>query len=157
MDGRNRGVLGTMNVVAFDPGGTTGIATRINGELITCTADDYQSAWEFIQPGLDVVIYERFASAVATSHDALYTIELVGGIKALCWHYHVPIIRHEPQNRIAYLEEAKTIVHAMRKEAGEKLGEKARHEYDALAHLLCHEKEGTKIVTRRWGRGISNA
>lgn len=143
------------NIVAFDPGGHTGIAARINGQLVTCVADKPVQAWEFISPQLDVVVYERFASSVATSHDALYTIELVGGIQALCWKLGVPVIRHEPQNRKAFMEEAIQLVKEMRN--GEPLTSLAVHEYDALAHLLAHEHFGTRLATRRWGTGISNA
>lgn len=146
------------SVLAFDPGGTTGVALRDHdGSITTCTVGRPQEAWDFIQEGLDVVVYERFASSVATSHDALYTIEIIGGIQALCHRLRIPIVRHEPQNRKAWLDEARDIVHDARRVAGVPLGKLVVHEIDALAHLLCHEALGSRIVTRRWGTGISNA
>lgn len=145
-----------MNILAFDPGGHSGVALRLDGELSTCITMNYKDTWDFIQPGLDVIVYERFASSIATSHDALYTIELCGGIQALAERLGIEVVRHEPQNRIAFVTKAREIITEMR--GDDVKGDGFVHEADALAHLLAFEyleSRGKRARTRNWGRGLT--
>ena len=46
-----------MNILAIDPGGTTGLAMRLNGELVSCVATKPSEVWNFIVPELDEVVW----------------------------------------------------------------------------------------------------
>jgi hypothetical protein len=166
----------SVNTLAIDPGGHTGLALKLDGKVTTAVADRPSQVWEFITPELDEVIYERFASSVATSHFAIYTIELCGSIqgrvaalnefmaqiRGKCYGdgnfgHVMTLIRHEPQNRIAFLAEAKEFVHAQRRAEGKPLDKTIVHEIDAYAHLLAREALGDNVRKRDYGKGISNA
>lgn len=163
-----------MNIVALDPGGNTGVAMRLNGELSTCVCSKPSQVWDLLVPELDEVVYERFASSIATSHFAIYTIELCGSIQGRIYAlnefmplladkdevalgHRVVLVRHEPQNRNGFIKEAKEIVHEMRRAEGKPYDKTIVHEIDAMAHLLAREALGDDVRKRDWGRGISNA
>lgn len=121
-----------MVTLAIDPGGTTGIAVRFDdGRVMTCTATSPRELWQFFQdPKPDKVVFEIFSTGGRVDKYMIYTIELVGGIKALCEGLSIQGYAHPPQARKAFIEQAKAILKGTRH---------VIHEVDALAHLLAHE------------------
>lgn len=130
-------------ILAIDPGGTTGIAIRMNdGSIQTCvcqtmTGDkkkefDSTSLYDMIcTPGITHVVYEMFQAELISKY-GLHTVRLVGAIEALCWKLNIPVLAHMPQMRRPFLDEAKKIL-------TKKGGRYVIHEVDALAHLLRME------------------
>jgi hypothetical protein len=121
-------------ILAIDPGGTTGIAYRMpNDELLTCAVTTPQELWAFFSPiKPDIVVFEIFATGNRVDRYMIYTIELVGGIKAACEILDIQGYAHSPQMRKSFLAEADVILRAKRTPY-------VVHEKDALAHLLCIE------------------
>jgi hypothetical protein len=144
-----------MNIMAIDPGGTTGVSIRLGDKTWTCVCTKPTELYELLVPELDEVVYERFASSIATSHFALYTIELVGAIQGICWARNIKLLRHEPQNRIAFMKEAKELVTSQRELEGKPYDKTIVHEIDATAHRLAREALGDDVRRRDWGTGIS--
>jgi hypothetical protein len=118
-------------VLALDPGGSTGIALRLpNGAWETNTVTDPADLWDFIRERPDVVVFEIFSTSGRVDKYMIYTIELVGGIKALCYALSIRSIAHAPVKRYPFLAQAEELVRGQ---------EHTRHEVDALAHLLAFE------------------
>lgn len=122
--------------LALDPGGTTGVAIRFpDGSWMTCTTGDPPSLWKFFQdPKPDEVIFELFSTMGRVDRYMLYTVELVGGIKALCNALDIIGYAHTPQQRKAFIVAAKELLESRKKDHKYVI-----HEVDALAHLLYHE------------------
>ena len=123
-----------MNILSIDPGGTTGIAVSVGGEIATCTSKDAQEVWGMVQR-FDIIIIERFATSGLLSKYGLHTIEIVGGVKALCYTLDKPLYVHQPQERYAFQQQAHTML----------LDRKVAfliHEEDSLAHLLAYMERG---------------
>lgn len=117
------------NVLAIDPGQTTGIAIKLNGSYTTCVANSPEEVWELVSKlQWDTVICENFATAGRISTYGLLTVRTIGGIQAICWKYKLPLVMRMPQHR--YSKQAKA------KEANIAT---TIHEQDALAHLLSWE------------------
>lgn len=120
-----------MIILAFDPGGTTGIAIyadygeHLTVETLTKTARETPE-WLDHFGVVDVVIVERFATAGLLSKYGLETIDLVGQIKGWCLARKIQCVVQSPQSRKAWLNDA------------EFFDKKKRviHEIDALSHLL---------------------
>jgi hypothetical protein len=122
------------NVLAIDPGGTTGIAVCIGGEIATCTSTDPEEVWGMCQR-FDVIVIERFATSGMMSKYGLWTIEIVGGVRAIAYLHDKQLFIHSPQERYAYQQ----IAHKML------LDRKVPfviHEEDALAHYLAYQERG---------------
>lgn len=126
------------NVLAIDPGGTTGLAFRINGKIGTSTTGTPKQLYDFIlelQDQWQQIIVEDFASSGKLSTYGLYTIRLIGGIEALCIEHRIPITVQMPQFRYHARMAAEhywtttTRRHVI-------------HEHDALMHLLAWEEDG---------------
>lgn len=117
--------------MAIDPGGTTGIAIKTPNGYHTSVCKTDEELWELFVSPPSLVIIEWFSAELISKY-GLSTVELVGGVKALCWSKNIPLIRHVPQERIAFIKPAKEILKALgyRREI---------HEVDALAHLLSWE------------------
>lgn len=118
-----------MIILSIDPGGTTGIAIKTDGRYTTCVCKSDEELWELFRNTPDVVIIENFVAELISKY-GLSTVQLVGGVKALCWTKRIPLIVHPPQKRKAFLEQAKEILSKDHREI---------HEVDALAHLLAYE------------------
>ena len=121
-------------ILALDPGGTTGIAIRLqDGAWDTSTTRDPQELWTFFTSTKpDAVVFELFSTMGRVDKYMLHTVELVGGIKALCHALDIDGYAHVPQNRYGFLEAAEDMLRARRRPF-------VVHEKDALAHLLAWE------------------
>lgn len=120
-------------ILAIDPGGTTGIAYRMpDSSLRTCTVTSPQELWAFFNPKPDIVVFEVFTTGNRVDKYMIYTIELVGGIKAACEILGISGYAHSPQMRKSFIEDARVALRATREPF-------MIHEVDALAHLLCIE------------------
>ena len=123
-------------IVAFDPGGTTGVAVKVGDDYHTTTATSPLEVYRwFLDPKPDRVVFEIFSTQGRVDKYMIYTIVLVGGIKAACEVLNIPGYAHTPQTRKAFIEEARQILRGKRH---------VIHEVDALAHLLAHEYKRKK-------------
>lgn len=115
-------------IISLDPGGTIGVASKINGEYNSFELKDEEELWHLLNEKPDLVIAENFVAELISKY-GLYTVQLIGGIKALCYTHNIPLVLQMPQKRIAFVKEAKVIV-----------GKRPRdHEWAAMAHLLAYE------------------
>jgi len=118
-----------LNILAIDPGVSIGVAVKIDSKIFTAVYSDPRDLFELIQENshvLNYIIIEKFSTAGNISKYGLYTIEVVGGVKALCLVYSIRCILQTPQQRLPFMDDAAKYT---RKE----------HEQDALAHLLRYE------------------
>lgn len=126
-------------MIAIDPGVNIGLAMReTDGTLNLHTTREPDMLWDLLKvPKIEGVIVEKFATAGRLSKYGLYTIEIVGGVKALCYSMGIPLWIQIPQFRYRMLTEARKYT----KQAD------THHAIDALAHLLVREdmiKRGLK-------------
>jgi len=122
-----------MHILSVDPGGTTGIAYQLVGPndqylIDTTFIETPEPLYDLVlEHKWDIVLCERFATAGRLSKYGIYTIQLVGGVHALCYEHGLKFQYRQPQNRTAFQDAAKAWFR----------GEKhLDHEEDALAHLL---------------------
>lgn len=119
-------------IVGIDPGVSTGVAfalETVSGfQYQTATMVTPEDVWDIVATqNIDVVIIEQFA-AQTISRYGLHTVEIVGGVMAICHRNHTQIIRDTPQERRPYLPLARAMV--------EKGKGHTIHEVDALSHVL---------------------
>ena len=124
-------------IVAFDPGGTTGCAMRMNvsGDILTCPLSKPEEVFDMIRDCVKsdpntIVVYEDFIGTKIDIHGSK-TIKIIGGIVALCYVYKLAVTRHTPQKRRPFLDQSAEMM-SSRKNI-------TVHEKDALAHLLAWE------------------
>lgn len=117
--------------LGIDPGVTTGMAIAFieEGEIKyhTWTCNTKEEVWDFITPIVEQACVEQFEAQLISKY-GLHTVELVGGIEAMCHTRNIPLYRHTPQQRYPYLEAAGQL---RTKGKGH-----THHEKDALAHVL---------------------
>lgn len=146
-------------IIAIDPGQSTGIAIKTDNDYIVenqyvtkvlkheLNQHTAEQVWNLLIDvfedsqsgsktndvvtwyGIEVVI-ERFATSGVLSKYGAETIEIVGGVKALCQLYEIPIFVHQPQTRYPFQQQAKEMLSTKKH---------VIHEEDALAHLLAFE------------------
>lgn len=118
-------------IISIDPGGTTGLAIRYpDGQWMTVALTRPSELWEFFEAGPDHVVFEIFTPQGRADQYMTYTIELVGGIKALLYALKLTGTAHTPGARVAYMLQAEEMLRPH---------EHVIHEVDALAHLLAYE------------------
>lgn len=122
-----------MHILSIDPGGTTGIAYQLVGpheqkKISTTHKLTPEGLYDLVlEYKWDVVLCERFSTAGRMSSFGIYTIQLVGGVHALCYTHDIQFVYRQPQNRKAFQDVAK---------AWFKGAKHLDHEEDALAHML---------------------
>lgn len=134
-----------LNLIAIDPGGTTGIAVKMAAadHYATSTETSPEKVWQLLTACLwDHVIVEKFATGGRISKYGLDTVEIVGGIRALCHTLRFPISLRQPTQRYAWQETAKDYL----KSQGT---HHVIHEIEALAHLMAwQDKYDTTFALR---------
>lgn len=113
-----------MNIIAFDPGHTTGWALLSGGEIEAGSFSMWADVWEIIggytsaPPRLEAIIIEAFVlrrgKALALSGSKLETVQVIGYIKAVCDHFGIKYVEQQPACkaiRVAKIEGLN--VHAM--------------------------------------------
>lgn len=121
--------------LALDPGGTTGVAIRLaDGRVMTTAVTQASELWDFFAEANrpEQVIFEVFNTAGRVDKHMIHTMELVGGIKALCYALRIPGYAYSPQHRYAFKTDAEKILKSLKRRY-------VVHELDALSHLLAHE------------------
>lgn len=126
-------------IVAFDPGGSTGIATLTIEDdgtrtYTSQTLVEPTNVWDYLGyiENVSAVICEQFSSGGAVSKYGFKTVRVLGGIHALCHFRGIPLTWHAPAKRMPYLAEAIVIVVG---NGGKK--STSEHEFTATAHLLA--------------------
>lgn len=124
-------------VIAIDPGGTTGVAIRIEqGRYVTVAIKHLEQLYNIIWTGnFSHMIMENF-QAETISKWGLHTVRVVGGCYAIALKQKITYVQHVPQNRYAFQEDAKDYLKVQ--QAATKL-RFVIHEEDALAHLFRWE------------------
>jgi hypothetical protein len=101
-----------------------------DGTWMTSSINRPSELWAFLNAGPDEVVFELFIPRGLVDHWGTYTIELVGGIKALIHQLNLHGFAHTPGERVVFISAAESML---------KGREHTVHEVDALAHLLAHE------------------
>lgn len=144
LDAKNRRIVGGTTqrlhapprsgemILAIDPGGHSGVALRLpTGKLLTNTVTTPSELFNFFLEKPDLCVFEIFATGGRVDQHMIYTIELVGGIKAVCYALGIKAYAHVPQARNPWILQAADLL---------KGTEHTRHEIDATAHLLAFEE-----------------
>lgn len=128
----------SLNIIAFDPGISTGVSIFEQGDFInayTFTERELEGYVRCINKGqvqLDYIIIEEFrlrqSKAAAQTNDPLYTPQLIGKLKE--WFSKYTIVMQQPSvaNGPRFFTKKKV------KELGIKW--QSEHEYDAIVHGL---------------------
>lgn len=125
-----------MNILAIDPGVTTGVAVFLDREkqYHTFATKEWHDIYDlFKTKGIDTVVIENFKATTISTY-GLHTVRLVGGMEALAYFNDVKYVVHQPQKRYAFMDMSKRIID--KDHSGWVI-----HEADALGHLLAHQYE----------------
>lgn len=123
------------DIVAFDPGNHTGIAWK-DGDVYGTNMifEDLPRVYTYLVNKPKLVVVEQFYTPGNIDRHGLYTVRLIGGIQALCWLHHVPLVEHMPGPPQPLVEKAR----AWHKERHLKY---TQHHLDSLAHLWLYEEQ----------------
>jgi len=142
-----------MIVIAIDPGIRIGCAVCMDGPYRTCTYDQSTLA-DFYDTlrAADRVILEDFDTGGRVDHNMLRTVQVIGGVKAVCLLHHVRFELQWPQERRSFIQDA---IDLLKKQGRRVVNTKQEdnHEIDALAHLLAWEHYQTHPQDRPKRRG----
>ncbi len=108
------------------------MAFYVEGQIRTCVAFSDREVLELLD-GAKLVIIERFATSGRISSYGLQTVELVGAIKGWCWSRGVDFHLSTPTQRYPQMGVAEQAVGSIITPS-----KFAKHEVDALAHLLAY-------------------
>lgn len=133
--------------LAIDPGESTGLAwvnvrPDVARDLKTTVAPNREAVYEFmrrLEP--DVVILENFATGQRLNLHSRYTIELCGGVHAVCVMLEAKLVLHTPKHRLPGMDLAEAILISQRGPRGttrKGAGVWTDHEHDAAAHLCVY-------------------
>ena len=129
-------------LVAIDPGPHTGIACRLTDDSFVTIAKEHPGdVWSMLKHDPPkMVACETFYTGGRIDIHMLRTIEMVGGVKAVCHMLQIPLFVQQPQERTAFLDEARALLGEYYSRATKtQRRAAAEHELDALAHLLLLE------------------
>lgn len=124
-----------MLILSVDPGILSGIAVRIHDTYRTFTTKTNSDIYSLvIESRWDYVIVESFATDNNISKFGLRTVELVGGLEALCWHDGLTFVRRTPMQRTPFVYRAKQKLALL-----QQVHTITPHEISALSHLIGFE------------------
>lgn len=133
-------------VLGVDPGEHVGLAVwthwRDSVEVWEFHTVTGYTAWDYLCERDDWthVVCENFQSAGFQTRDGQTTLRLIGGIIAICRDRGYVLTLQPPQKRLAFVDEAKALVHARGQE----------HAISATAHLLAWKasclKDGALVI-----------
>lgn len=132
-----------MLILSIDPGGTTGLASNINGQYETWVQPDRRELYDFIStlPNGVIVLVEQFVTSNIHSHKwGIFTTEIVGGVEAVCHIRGLAFHRRTNIQRLPYMQKAKAILDAKKRRYVD-------HEMDSLAHILGYERHHVNKTT----------
>jgi len=119
---------------AIDPGGSTGLAGKIDGQYHTATITAPSELWDMLnQFRPAIVAYEDFIGSGMRDVNINGTLQLVGSIVGICHVLGIKSIKNQPQARRAFIQDARKLL------AGQGGSGHTAHEVDALSHLLLLE------------------
>lgn len=119
-----------MKILALDPGGTTGLAWRIDGIYGWKALVDAEPIWKEVLDA-QVCIVEQFSTTGPVSKYGFQTVRLIGNIEAICWLRGIEYIKTYPSRRMPFVQKATAMV-------GKKKA--TIHEVVALSHLFWWEE-----------------
>lgn len=118
-------------LMGIDPGPHCGVAVKIDENYHTATVMNKIDLWDMLKDYKpDRIGYERFDRSGRIDPAMIYTMELVGSIEGACHVLGITAHQQRPQERRAFILEAREIL---------KDRDKTQHEIDALAHLRLLE------------------
>lgn len=131
-------------LLAIDPGGSSGLAFRLDDEArssacITIPGYDIKRiVTEIAQrvTQIEVVIIESFLGIQYRGNHGIATIEVIGAVLGVCALFNIPVLKQTPAQRKMQERNAVAMLTARKKTLG--LGY-TPHEVSALSHLLTYE------------------
>src|SRR5262245_57026224 len=98
-------------IMAIDPGGSTGVAFKIDNNYHTCTITDPKELWDLLKNFKpDKVAFESFATGGQVDRNMIGTMELVGSIHGICYVLGIEFYGQQPQARRSFIPPARRIL-----------------------------------------------
>ena len=138
-----------MIIIAVDPGISTGIAIKKDGQYITCTLSleaTHDGQLRNLLAHANHVVYEDFVAYKShygkVDKNGFETVRIIGRMQEQCGVNKTPMTKYAAQNRLAFIPKAREMLKTNKVVCNHP----TRHECDALAHLLRYEYEELKRV-----------
>jgi len=131
-----------MNVLVFDPGGTTGWAFLSDGKIEAGSFNMWDDVWDLVgsytSKGISTVVIESFilrrGKALALSGSRLETVQVIGYIKAACDYFAIEYVEQQPACKSIKIAKIEGLdIHAM----------------DAVRHGLYYLKKHREAILYR--------